>query len=208
MIDRVRLRIERLDHPKRANSIGPPWLVANTSITLNSSACVTSSGTANIVVFKTGYGTGGDSTTVGVPDCGGMKIAGRDNMGGTTTFRIDNGTVLNAGPGNKTSTLAVNNLPAFTPPNGSFSSVSVAWGVVGLPVAVGNLTAPLSNLGGTGSVHNYVINDGGGGSVSVTKGTVSGPVTMTSTSAIGMNATPVSVVDPTLIADCAMRVLP
>ena len=195
--------------PIEGTGIQPGTLIAaiaGTTIQMSQSATV--NGTQSIRIFPTGYGAGGDTTTVGVPNCEGKKIAGRTNMSGTDSGTLTAATLLNTTVGTKTSTLGIGNLPPFTPPDGSFSSVSVTWGVNGLPVAVGNLSSPLSNLGGTGNVHNYVINDGGGGSVSVTNGTVSGPVTMTSTSAIGMSAVPVAVVDPTLIAECAMRVLP
>jgi hypothetical protein len=52
--------------------------VTSSSITLNSSACVTASGTSTVSVFLYGYGTGGSTTTVGVPDCRGRTLAGRD----------------------------------------------------------------------------------------------------------------------------------
>lgn len=59
--------------------------VANTSITLNSSSCVTSSGTSTVTVFPTGYGASGSSSTIGVPDCQGRAIAGMDGGTGRLT---------------------------------------------------------------------------------------------------------------------------
>src|SRR5260370_23157718 len=53
-------------------------VVANTSIRLNSPSCVTASGTSTVTVFPYGYGAGGTTTTVGVPDCRGTVLAGRD----------------------------------------------------------------------------------------------------------------------------------
>jgi hypothetical protein len=54
-----------------------------TGSTCTMSANAASSGTNNATVFVTGYGSGGDSTTVGVPACNGRAIVFRDNSGGT-----------------------------------------------------------------------------------------------------------------------------
>jgi microcystin-dependent protein len=63
--------------------------VTSSSIQLNSSSCVTSSGTSTVTVFLTGYGSGGDATTVGVPDCRGRGLAGRDhNLPGSLANRL------------------------------------------------------------------------------------------------------------------------
>jgi hypothetical protein len=43
-------------------------IVTNTSITLNSSSCVTSSGTSPVRVLFYGYGAGGNISSIGVPD--------------------------------------------------------------------------------------------------------------------------------------------
>ncbi len=59
-----------------------------TSNTIVMSANASSSGTSNATVFLSGYGSGGDSTTVGVWDCRGYVLAGRDDMGGTAASRL------------------------------------------------------------------------------------------------------------------------
>ncbi|OYU91877.1 MAG: hypothetical protein CFE29_03235 [Bradyrhizobiaceae bacterium PARB1] len=54
-------------------------ITSGTSFTI-SPAANANSGTNAVTVFITGYGTGGDSTTVGVKDCRGTTLAGRDNQ--------------------------------------------------------------------------------------------------------------------------------
>jgi hypothetical protein len=54
-----------------------------TSSTIVMSKTATGNGSASISVIIPGYGSGGDSTTVGVKDCRGMTMAGRTDMGGT-----------------------------------------------------------------------------------------------------------------------------
>jgi hypothetical protein len=51
-----------------------------TSNTIVMSAVATTNGAQTVTAFMTGYGAGGDSTTVGVKDCRGRTLAGRDNM--------------------------------------------------------------------------------------------------------------------------------
>lgn len=108
--------------PVEGTGINGGCTIASTTsstITLNSSACVTSSGTANITVFSTGYGLGGDSTTVGVKDCQARALVGRDAVLGTPTNRITNAISginalqANSGGGNQKVDIGKTNLPSY-----------------------------------------------------------------------------------------------
>jgi hypothetical protein len=99
---------------------GIPSGTTITSVTLTTivmSTAATANGSQAVTAFITGYGSGGDSTTVGVKDCRGRTMAGRDNMGGGTIGRITtagsgiNGAQLNASGGGQNQTIAQLNLP-------------------------------------------------------------------------------------------------
>jgi hypothetical protein len=86
------------------------------AITLNSSGCVVSSGTSTVTVFKTGYGSGGTSSTVGVPDCQGRTLAGRDDTIAaasriTSAISGVNGAAINAAGGLQYTTIQRPDLP-------------------------------------------------------------------------------------------------
>ena len=63
-------------------------IVSVTSSTIVMSQTATVNGSQTVTAFITGYGSGGDSTTVGVIDCRGRALAGRPNMGGGDTGRL------------------------------------------------------------------------------------------------------------------------
>lgn len=177
--------------------------VANTSITLNSSACVTSSGTSTVTVFLTGYGSGGSSSTIGVPDCRGRVIAGIEttptnltstyfgNLGGVSS-------AMSARGGLESQTLGLAHLPT---------------GITSSVVASGNA----GNFQVDGSAANFLYlsqASGGlefaGGSKALRNGTqataavdVTGTATSNNTS-----GSPHRTVQPTLIAACDVRVIP
>lgn len=176
-----------------------------TSSTIVMSANASSSGTANVVIFKTGYGSGGDSTTVGVPDCRGNKIAGRDNMGGIITGRINNGTVLNALQGGSTSTLIASNLPPVVPTGSASSSTSVSLTAPGA-LSSGTITKINIGLAGGGNVNDWMVSNGS--ALANASATAATSTTITMNALPGASSAPVAIVDPTIIADCAMRVLP
>jgi len=163
--------------------------VTSSSITLNSSSCVTSSGTSTVTVFIHGYGAGGSSSTVGVDDCRGRALAGRDrNDPGsfasllTSSYFGADSSIFGIVGGNESKALLTTNLPPYTP-SGTISSSGVVGGAVG-------------NAGTTGSIINVPTSPGG---------IVS---TFTGTAAPGQNSTPFRTVQPTLIAECVVRVIP
>jgi hypothetical protein len=167
--------------------------VGASSITLNSSSCVTSSGTSPVTVFLTGYGTGGGTSTVGVPDCRGYTLAGRDhNLSGGLANRLTsswfaNSSIMAIAGGLQTHTLDASQLPANIPyddpghthPASTRLGSNTAFGSLPLAGAVDNNTALIDV---EDSVTNITINPGGGG------------------------AHPN--VQPTLIAECVVRVTP
>lgn len=66
--------------------------VTSTSIVLSANASTT--GTGNVTVFLNGYGTGGDATTIGLPNCIGRAIVGVDGSAGVTSNTIQVNTTL------------------------------------------------------------------------------------------------------------------
>jgi hypothetical protein len=178
-------------------------VVANTSITLNSSACVTSSGTSTLTVFPHGYGTGGGATTVGVDDCRNKVLAGRD--------RNDPGSLANL----LTSSY-------FGANSGLYGAVG---GLESVTMAAGNLIAHTHNNTLTDPGHNhttasqfdtrsngnglgfgYYSNTGGGASLGVLSNTTG--ISINNASAGSVSPTPMRTVQPTLIAECVVRVIP
>lgn len=187
--------------------------VANTSITLNSSACVTSSGSSTVTVFLTGYGAGGSSSTVGVADCRGRAIAGRD--------RSDPGALANR--------LTSSYFGADA------AGMNVAGGVESVTMALANLiqhnhAVYLNDPGHSHQSRSTVANYANGGTTfwrfhtgdspmsglieSTTTGitvrdTAGGGGTANQTAMTGSaTPTPMRSVQPTLIAECVVRVTP
>lgn len=171
--------------------------VASSTITLNSGACVTSSGTAPVTVFLTGYGAGGSSSTVGAPDCRARVVAGRDPVGTgrlTSTYFGGNAGIFGAvGQSNENSTLVTANLPPYTPS----ISVSVAASTVGYRFA---------NVGTQGAlvqVIDQLTFTGNSGTLNL-----GAPAVTVTPAAQGGASVPVRTVQPTLIAECVVRVTP
>lgn len=183
--------------PIEGNGIQPGTTISSvTASTIVMSANASSSGTSNVTVFKTGYGAGGDSTTVGVPNCEGKKIAGRSDMSGTDSATLSGATALNSTLGNKTSTLLTANLPPYTPSG----SIVTAFGGKSVPLFGSPAVSSVNSSGGINGPYDL----GGPSGISFAASATS---TFTGT-AQGGTSTPLAIVDPTLIADCAIRVLP
>jgi hypothetical protein len=168
-----------------------------TSTTITMSANATSSGTSNATVLTTGYGTGGDSTTVGVKDCRGRMTAGRDDMGGTAANRITtagssiNGVQINAAGGAQNVTLVANNVPPLT--------VAITDpGHTHLQDSRTLLSDPGGVQNGRAAVNANLI---GGTTGSATTG-------ITATANTGSPNTAVNNVPPAVVSNCFVRVLP
>lgn len=178
-------------------------IVADTSITLNSSGCVTSSGTSTVTVFLTGYGSGGSASTVGVPDCGGRTFAGRETTATrlTSTYFGGNSTAMNAPGGLESTTLTAAQLPSITSTNPS-QSITVGTGDgTSFPKGFWTGYAPGVSTGTLYFPYNTSPTALGFGD------TLSGSNSISVTST-GTSGNPHRTVQPTLIADCVVRVTP
>lgn len=181
-------------------------VVANTSITLNSSACVTLSGTSTVTVFLTGYGTSGTSSTVGVPDCRGRAIAGRDHSAPgslasrlTSSYFGSNSAIMAVANGFEYQTLDTTQIPSHTHTGTTGGETSLHHHPTPAPIskntgAVVNASASTFFWTGTGGsdvtgdetpahTHGFLTDGSGGG--------LAHPI-----------------VQPTLIAECVVRVTP
>jgi hypothetical protein len=177
---------------------------STSSVTMSLNA--TSSGTADVTVFFTGYGSGGSSTTVGVPDCRGRTLAGPDNMGGTSANRLTSAffgtaaTALNAAGGNQSKSLSTPELPPYTP-SGSITNGAITSTV--------NSTNPSSIVSIPGCCAFLNGNIAGSQLLSqaLTVTSTQAASTFTGTPQGGVNNA-FSILQPTLIANCMIRVSP
>lgn len=176
-------------------------VTSSTTIVLSSGTCVGSSGTATVTVFLTGYGSLGDTSTVGVPDCRGSMIAGLDTIDGQTASRITAagssiaGTTVNARGGSQTVTLVKENVPNYTLPN--------TLGITGSVIFNGQIYVTDSLYFGNGGGDSNLQRANNGTNLS---GTLNGSVTGSVTS--GGSDTPVNKMPPVLMAKCFVRVTP
>jgi hypothetical protein len=183
--------------------------VTSSSITLNSSSCVTASGTSTVTVFLYGYGAGGTTSTVGVPDCRNRVLAGRDrndpgSLAGLLTssyFGQDSG-LFGARGGAESQTLTLGQLPTGITSVNASQAISVATGA-GLLIPASTLwhTIGAANSGG------FVVPYADGGNITFTN------LTATGSNSIGVTSNNTSgqshpIVQPTQIADCVVRVTP
>jgi len=187
---------------------------ANTTIasvtgsTITASANASTNGACTLTVVFTGYGSGGTSSTVGVPDCRGRLIAGRDDMGGTAASRLTsastgfnaNGTQIGASGGSQSHTLtvaelAVHNHPVFL--NDPQHSHGYTLAQAAYTAAGGGTSNAVNLIGGTTTSVSTGITvrdtSGGGGTANQT--------------ATNGSSTAHSVVNPLMIANCQVRVL-
>lgn len=174
-----------------------------TTCTMSSNAAGNGS---SITVFP--YGDGNQSTTFNMPDCRGMSFAGRDNMGGpargklTATYAGANPDALGAALGSQSYTLQQANLGA--------------WNFANSGIAINNGTQLYLN-GGLVNACDLGVNCTGGSSVAMmyagtaTAGVVgvwsNASISAQGSAAAGGSGTPLPIVQPTLTANCMMRVL-
>lgn len=178
---------------------GGTTVVSVTSNTITMSGNAGSSGTATATVFLTGYGSGGSSSTIGVPDCRGRVMAGRDDMGGTAASRITStyfgtsASAMNAAGGDEKQTLTIAQMPAHDH-GGATGSASpsvtltkqgtdATYAGAGATYIMQSTTAnALASVGGSVAAHTHSISSQGGGAAH-------------------------PILPPTLIANCIIRVL-
>lgn len=189
--------------PIEAAGIQPgTTIVSVTSATIVMSQTATGNGTQTVTAFITGYGAGGDSTTVGVKDCKGRTLAGRDDMLGSPANRLTSSYFgasaarIGATGGTESYTLTAAQIPAHTHPN-TLNDPSHSHDLKGFGVGIGGGTVI-----GAGSTF--------GPAQSASMGTTNSQTTgMTITNAAntgGGGAHPT--VQPTVIAECVVVVLP
>jgi hypothetical protein len=166
-----------------------------TSSTIVMSTTATANGAQIVTAFITGYGAGGDSTTVGVKNCVGKVIAGRD----PSSTNLASATALNSSQGSKNQAIAQLNLPnvnfTVTDPGhghniGSGTSATVLYYQPAATSGTPNYNA-MSNTASASQVF-------AGTSVNSTGITVSS----------GGSGTALTTVQPTVIAECVVVVLP
>ncbi len=172
----------------------------SSSITLNSSSCVTASGTSTVTVFPHGYGRSGSTSTVGVDDCRGRALAGRDrndpgtfvNLLTSSYFGADT-SLFGASGGNEKHTLLLTEVPSHSH--------------TGASIAVGTF---LASTDGVGAAGNTRIMTSGSASHDLTQNwtlfaTGGGPqITIPAEGGGLAHAT----AGPALIAECVVRVIP
>jgi len=178
--------------------------VANTSITLNSSSCVTSSGTSTVTVFLTGYGSGGGATTVGVPRCDGAVLAGRESAVSrlSSTYFGNNSTVMAAFGGSESTILSALQIPTITVANASQNIT------INLPGRLSMTSNPQATVpvASTGSLYTVYAPSGAADWImNLTSLSTSNSITATSNNTGGQAH---RTVQPTLMAECIVRVTP
>lgn len=177
---------------------------SGTQITLDTGHAATANGAFSITSFAYGYGNGGSVSTVGLPNCAGFKIAGRD----PSASQLSSFSGLNVTKGAELHTMTVSELVshnhAITDP-GHIHAITD-------PGHTHNFSASNSFVRGGGGGTEY---GGGGFGISYTNSIASSATGITinnHTTGIAVNnngsSTPFTVLDPTLSANCAIRVLP
>jgi hypothetical protein len=172
-----------------------------TSSTIVMSKTATANGSQTVTTFMTGYGSGGDSTTVGVRDCRGLVMAGRVDMGGSSSGALSS-TYFGGSPtvdgvigGQQDQALVLANLPPYRPTVQSITQpvFTFQWGA--------------SNFAASGvpAINNIQASGISGGTTTTPVRTVDVAITM---DAQGGTSSPLSTVQPTAIAECAVAVLP
>jgi hypothetical protein len=164
-----------------------------TSSTIVMSTTATASGAQTVTAFPPGYKIGGDSTTVGVMDCRGKVIAGRD----PSSTNLIGATALNSSQGSKNKMLLRSDLPNVSPIfTGSTGGVSV--------------TSPSRAVQANNTV---LVSTASGGALGMdggaTVGTLTSAGTFTPAGAIqDINGAVTQTAQPTVIAECVVVVLP
>jgi microcystin-dependent protein len=149
-------------------------------------------------MFSTTYGAGDGSTTFNVPDLRGRVVAGKDDMGGNSAFRLTStylgaaGDQLGSGGGSQSRTLSTANLPPYTPS-----------GVIG-----GTGVSSASNIQANSA--NITVATGGANTVPLTNSTsisIAGSQYSFTGSAQGGSSTAFATVQPTIVANKLLRII-
>lgn len=160
--------------------------------------------TASVTIFPYGDGCGAGTAcgSIGanfnVPDCRGVTLVGRDNMGGTargaltSTYFGTNPDALGAAGGAQSTALSnTNQLPQFTP-SGSIALAAGGQSPLGVPSG----TSPTAIVAGGPAPSAYLSNNFGSISASFTGDTVG-----------SASPSPLRTTQPSVTANCMIRVL-
>ena len=180
---------------------------ANTTIssvtgsTIVMSQNATANGSQTVTVFLTGYGSGGNTSTVGAKDCRGRTLAGRDDLGGTpagnltSTYFGAGRLVINGTGGAETKTMLLTNLPPYIP-----------TGVITNGAITTTASAATAGSGGASAATNS-FNSSQTSLVSMVFTSIQASSTFAG-AAQGGASTPFLLAQPTGIAECVVVVLP
>jgi hypothetical protein len=173
-----------------------------TSTTCTMSANASSSGTANVTIFP--YGDGDGSTTFNLPNCQGVTLAGRDNMSGTPRGLLT-ASVFGTNPD---ALGGLGGAQAYALPQSALPNVTI-----NIPSGQGSHTHGVT--GGTiGGSSTFTPNLAGGSNpayptppttISISAATL--PAMATASINGGVTQTNYPAVQPTIIANCMIRVL-
>ncbi|MDF0495372.1 phage tail protein [Bradyrhizobium yuanmingense] len=147
-----------------------------------------------IAAGNTFYNNGNGTTTFGIGDCRGRVRASRDNMGGSAAGRLTDassgfGDVIGESGGAQTKALATENLPPYTPSGTNSGGAASLQFTTRSDMPGGGSSTAVTNIVSTGG--SVLVN------ANVTQPTFTG-------TAQGGTSTPFSVVQPTIIMNCAL----
>lgn len=179
---------------------------SSSQITLNAGHAATANGSNALTFFAYGYGAGGSSTTVGLPDCAGRATAGRD----PSASRISAFSGLWSTKGSELHTMTISEMVAHS------HGINDPGHSHGITDPGHSHTVSGGIFGGSGSLSGV----GTGATIAITGAThvtidsaftgisVNSAFTGISTTVSVGGTTPFTVLDPVISANCAMRVLP
>ncbi|MGM4891276.1 hypothetical protein [Tardiphaga sp. 839_C3_N1_4] len=166
--------------------------VTSSTIVMSSPNTATVTGSQTVRTIIPGYGIGGDSTTIGVKNCQGVAIVGRDSG----ASRLPGASVYNTLLGSATTTLNTINLPPYTPSglvSTGFSSPQQFYG----GTQASNIQQGAASFVPFAAVSATTLDPNNWGLNSSFSG-----------SAQGGTSTPFTNVQPTSVAECVVAVLP
>jgi hypothetical protein len=167
--------------------------VTSSTIVMSSPNTATVTGSQTVGGFIPGYGIGGDSTTIGVKNCQGVAIVGRDSG----ASRLPGASVYNTLLGSATTTLGLGNLPPYTP-----SAASVSTTITGGQNFYAGTSFGSVKSGTDGSFSSFPLDP-----VFINSGSW-GLSTNITFNPQGGTSTPFTNVQPSSVAECVVAVLP
>jgi hypothetical protein len=162
------------------------------------STTATANGAQTVTAFLSGYGSGGDSTTVGVMDCRGRMIAGRD----PSSTVLSSATALNSPQGSQSQTLTLAQLPTGITSANASQPIFINLGV-NIPYTI--ISAVIGQVAALSSGATNIAPTTNGNWGSLSSISANNSISVTSNNTLG-NAHPI--VPPIVTAECVVVVLP